>query len=31
MQQLMWFRSDLRTQDNTALSRAMSSGATIAL
>jgi len=31
MQQLMWFRSDLRTQDNTALSQAMSSGATIAL
>ena len=31
MQQLMWFRSDLRTQDNTALSKAMSSGATIAL
>ena len=31
MQQLMWFRSDLRIQDNTALSQAMSSGSTIAL
>lgn len=31
MQQLMWFRSDLRVQDNTALSQAMSRGATIAL
>ena len=31
MQQLMWFRSDLRTQDNTALSQAMSHGPTIAL
>lgn len=31
MQQLMWFRSDLRIQDNTALTRAMNSGATIAL
>ena len=31
MQQLMWFRSDLRIQDNTALSQAMRSGSTIAL
>lgn len=31
MQQLMWFRSDLRIDDNTALSRAMSRGSTIAL
>jgi deoxyribodipyrimidine photo-lyase len=31
MKQLMWFRSDLRTQDNTALSQAMRSGSTIAL
>lgn len=31
MRQLMWFRSDLRIQDNTALSQAMRSGPTIAL
>ncbi|WP_175253054.1 deoxyribodipyrimidine photo-lyase [Pseudomonas sp. BMW13] len=31
MQRLMWLRSDLRTQDNTALSEAMLSGPTIAL
>ncbi|MBF8163847.1 deoxyribodipyrimidine photo-lyase [Ectopseudomonas hydrolytica] len=31
MQQLMWFRSDLRIDDNTALSQAMSRGSTIAL
>ena len=31
MKQLMWFRSDLRVQDNTALSQAMSRGSTIAL
>lgn len=31
MQRLMWLRTDLRTQDNTALSEAMLSGPTIAL
>jgi deoxyribodipyrimidine photo-lyase len=31
MLQLMWFRSDLRVQDNSALAAAMSSGPTVAL
>ena len=31
MHQLMWFRSDLRVQDNSALSAAMSAGPTLAL
>ena len=31
MLQLMWFRTDLRVQDNSALSAAMSSGPTVAL
>ncbi|WP_437884097.1 deoxyribodipyrimidine photo-lyase [Pseudomonas sp. LRF_L74] len=31
MRQLMWFRTDLRVQDNTALSAAMQSGPTVAL
>jgi deoxyribodipyrimidine photo-lyase len=31
MRQLMWFRSDLRVQDNSALAAAMASGPTVAL
>ena len=31
MLQLMWFRTDLRVQDNSALAAAMSSGPTVAL
>ncbi|WXL24386.1 deoxyribodipyrimidine photo-lyase [Ectopseudomonas mendocina] len=31
MRQLMWFRSDLRTQDNTALNAAMQNGPTLAV
>ncbi|HEX5843539.1 MAG TPA: deoxyribodipyrimidine photo-lyase, partial [Pseudomonas sp.] len=31
MLQLIWFRTDLRVQDNSALTAAMSSGPTVAL